>query len=220
MKTQRESISKSESAVRQEYNRLALIYDRRWQNYISKSLSFLLDFADFSTDTSILDVACGTGELAKLLLEKNPQQQITGVDISESMLEIARNKLDIYSNVSLYRASVTSLPFDNDSFDLVTCANAFHYFENPELTLIEMKRVLKPKGEIIILDWCRDYWVLKLCDLVFRSIDPAYQRCYTQKELEQLLVNSGFNLEKNSKVRFGSIWELIIVEGESDRKII
>ena len=211
MKTQRESISKSESAVRQEYNRLALIYDRRWQNYISKSLSFLLDFADFSTDTSILDVACGTGELAKLLLEKNPQQQITGVDISESMLKIACKKLEAYSNVSLLRASVTSLPFDNDSFDLIICANAFHYFENPELALTEMKRVLKPQGEIIILDWCRDYWVLKLLNPVFRFIYTAYQLCYTKAELEGLLKATGFDVEKDSKVRFGSVWELIAV---------
>ena len=210
MKTQKEIlISPSEDARKQEYDRLAPIYDRRWQNYISKSLSFLLNFADIDTSAIILDLACGTGELAKLLLEQNPQQQITGVDISESMLEIAHNKLDTYSNVSLLRASVTSLPFDNDSFDLIICANAFHYFENPELALTEMKRVLKPKGEVIILDWCRDYWVFKLCDLVFRFIDPAYQRCYTQKELEQLLTTSDFDVMKDKKLRFGFIWELI-----------
>ena len=213
MKTQRESISKSESAVRQEYDRLASIYDRRWQNYINKSLSFLVNFADIDPSATVLDLACGTGELARLLLEQNPQQQISGVDISESMLEIARNKLKTYPNVSLYRTSVTSLPFDNDSFDLVTCANAFHYFENPELALAEMRRVLKPKGELIILDWCRDYWVLKLLHPLFKFIDPAYQRCYTQTELalERLLKAAGFNVEKDSKVRFGSMWELMAV---------
>ena len=212
MKTQQESISKSESAVRQEYDRLASIYDRRWQNYINKSLSFLLDFADISSEAKLLDLACGTGELTRLLLEQNPQQQITGVDISESMLEIARKKLDTHPSVSFYCASVTSLPFDNDSFDLVICANAFHYFASPQLALIEMKRVLKPKGEILILDWCRDYWVLKLLHPAFKFIDPAYQRCYTQAELDRLLNAAGFNVEKDSKVRFGSIWELIAVK--------
>lgn len=211
MKTQRESISKSENAVRQEYDRLAPIYDRRWQNYINKSLSFLLDFADFPPNASILDVACGTGELAQLLLEQHSQQQITGVDISESMLQIARNKLDTHPNVSLHLASVKSLPFDNDSFDLVICANAFHYFENPELALTEMKRVLKPKGEVIILDWCRDYWILKLLHPWFKFIDPAYQGCYTRAELEGLSKTSGFNVEKDSKVFFGSIWKLMAI---------
>ena len=159
MKTQKESISLSESTVRQEYSRLAPIYDRRWQNYINKSLSFLLNFADLSSDASILDIACGTGEFTRIILEENPQQQITGVDISESMLEGEQNKLASYSNLSLHYGSVTSLPFDNDSFDLIICANAFHYFEKPQLALAEMKRVLKPNRRVIILDWCRDYWV-------------------------------------------------------------
>ena len=86
------------------------------------------------------------------------------------MLEVAQNKLNTYPNVNLHYGSVTSLPFDNDSFDLVICANAFHYFENPQLALTEMRRVLKdtasqmlkPTGEVIILDWCRDYWILKI----------------------------------------------------------
>lgn len=161
MKTRQEIlISASESAVRQEYDRLAPIYDRRWQNYINNSLSSLLNFTDIFTEARILDVACpkgyrseyGTGELTRLLLEQNPQQQITGVDISKAMLEIACDKLDAYPNVSLPHASVTSLPFDNDSFDLVICTNAFHYFASTQLALAETKRVLKPEGELIILD--------------------------------------------------------------------
>lgn len=212
MKTQKErSISPNESLVRQEYDRLAPIYDRRWYNYINKSLSFLVNFAHIPREESILDVACGTGEFARLLLEQNSQQQITGVDISEGMLEVARNKLDAYPHVSLDRASVTSLPFDNKSFDLVICANAFHYFVSPQLAIAEMKRVLKPKGKVIILDWCRDYWVLNLLNPLFNFIDPAYQCCYTQAELERLLKAAGFNVLKDRKVRFGFIWELMTV---------
>ena len=215
------SVSNAERLVCQEYNRLAPIYDRRWRNYINSSLSFLVNFADIPSEASILDLACGTGELAKLLLEQNPQQQITGVDISEAMLEIARNKLDAYPNVSLHNASVTSLPFDDNSFDLVICANAFHYFASPQLALAEMKRVLtpkgtasdifKPEGEVMILDWCRDYWVLKICDRIFRFIDPAYQHCYTQAQLNQLLKAAGFDVVKDSKVRLGIIWELMAI---------
>ena len=65
------------------------------------------------------------------------------------------------------------------------------------------------EGELIILDWCRDYWILKLLNPVFKFIDPAYQHCYTQAELERLLKATGFDVEKDSKVRFGSMWELI-----------
>ncbi len=204
-------VSKTERLICQEYNRLAPIYDTRWRNYLNGSLSFLLDFADIPSQVSIFDLACGTGELARLILEKNPQQDITGVDVSPAMLSIAKNKLEAYSQVRLYNASVTALPFDSQSFDLVICANAFHYFENPQLALAEMKRVVKPDGTVIILDWCRDYFLLQVLNSLFRFIDPAYQQCYTQRELEQLLITTGFDVVKNSKVRFGMIWELIAI---------
>ncbi|MDJ0635608.1 MAG: methyltransferase domain-containing protein [Xenococcaceae cyanobacterium MO_188.B29] len=205
-------LSRNETAARKEYNRLAPIYDLRWHNYINKSLSFLIDFAEIPSQISILDLACGTGELAKLLLTNNPQQQITGVDISDAMLAIAKNKLQVYPNIKLHNASVISLPYNSESFDLVVCANAFHYFEFPQLVLTEIQRVIKPDGRVIILDWCRDYIFSKIFDRLFKTIDPAYQQCYTQTELNQLLVAAGFDVIKNNKVHFGIIWELMAVE--------
>ncbi|VEP13474.1 Type 11 methyltransferase [Hyella patelloides LEGE 07179] len=203
--------SRIETAARNEYNRLAPIYDRRWYNYINNSLSFLQNWADISSEASILDLACGTGELAKLLLAKNPQQHITGVDISEKMLEIAKNKLQTYPNINLHNTSVTSLPFTDKSFDIVICANAFHYFEFPQLALTEIKRVLKLGGNVIILDWCRDYIFCKILNKWLKITDSAHQKCYTQKELNQLLIASDFKVTKNSKARFGTIWELMAI---------
>lgn len=205
------SVSKTERLVCQEYNLLAPIYDIRWRNYLARSLSFLLDFADISPQASILDLACGTGELARFILEKNPQQNITGVDISPAMLKIAQDKLEGYPQVKLCNTSATALPFDSQSFDLIICANAFHYFENTPVALAEIKRALKPNGNLIILDWCGDYWVLKLLNPLFKFIDPAYQQCYTQKKLERLLVNADFNLVKASKVQFNFTWELMAI---------
>ena len=203
--------SEIETIVSNEYNRLAPIYDRRWHNYLNNSLSFLLDFADIPKPAAILDLACGTGEFARLILETNPQQDLTGVDISAAMLAIGKDQLKAYSQVKLLNASATALPFDNECFDLVICANAFHYLESPPLALAEMRRVLKPKGTVIILDWCRDYLILKLCDRLFKILDPAYQQCYTQEELERLLIAAGFGVVKDSKVRFGVIWELMAI---------
>ena len=63
-------LSKSETTVRREYNRLAPLYDLRWYNYINKSLSFLVDFAEIPSQISILDLACGTGGIGKTLISK------------------------------------------------------------------------------------------------------------------------------------------------------
>ena len=203
--------SQIENAVTEEYNRLATIYDNRWDNYLSNSLSFLINWAEIPPEAAILDVACGTGEFAKLLLAKNPQQQITGIDISESMLEIAKEKLQAYSNANLYNTSVTSLPFADESFDIVVCASAFHYFASPQLALAQMKRVLKPQGKLIILDWCRDYFFLKIVDAWLKITDSAHQQCYTQAELNRMLSTANFNVIKQGKIRFGIIWELMAI---------
>lgn len=203
------SESSIETAVRDEYNKLASVYDRRWHNYISHSLSFLDNWVDIPSEASVLDLACGTGEFAKLLLTKNPQQHITGIDISKQMLAKAENKLRAYPNVKLQNAAVKNLPFGDASFEIVICANAFHYFEFPQQTLTEIKRVLKPNGKLIILDWCRDYVLMKILDAWLKIFNSAHQKCYTQAELNRLLLSTDFNVIKDEKTRFGIIWELM-----------
>ena len=82
-----------ETLVREQYNKKAKIYDRRWRGYLHKTLSFIKAWGQISPNETVLDVACGTGELERLLLLDNPQQRITGVDISEEMLRTAKQKL-------------------------------------------------------------------------------------------------------------------------------
>ncbi len=201
----------SESAVRQQYNQLASVYDRRWQHYITKTLLFLKQWAMIPAEARVLDLACGTGEFERLLLQENPDQFITGVDISEQMLVIAHQKLKSYPNVSLQIATASDLPFADSSFDTVVSANSFHYFDDPELALKEMKRVVRPGGRVVILDWCKDYFVCRVCDVLLQRFDPAHQQCYTQAEFHHLLNATGFRIQQATKVRFGLIWGLMVV---------
>ncbi|MBV6622594.1 MAG: class I SAM-dependent methyltransferase [Rivularia sp. (in: Bacteria)] len=201
----------SEKKVRAQYEQLAPIYDLRWHKYITNTLTFLYNWEQIDLQSTVLDVACGTGEFELLLLDKNPTQRITGVDISEKMLDIARNKCQDYPNVEFYKASANSLPFANHSFDVVVCANAFHYFEKPLVALSEIKRVVKPNGKLIILDWSKDFLVCRICDWMLQIFDPAHQQCYTQKELHQLLISADFKINRAAKVRFGAIWGLMVV---------
>lgn len=201
----------SESTVRQQYNQLASVYDRRWQHYITKTLLFLKQWVTIPAEARVLDLACGTGEFERLLLQDNPDQLITGIDISEQMLAIAHQKLKPYPNVSLQLATASDLPFADRSFDVIVSANSFHYFDNPELALKEMKRVVKPGGRVVILDWCKDYLVCRVCDALLQRFDPAHQQCYTQAELHNLLNATGFKIQQATKVRFGLIWGLMVV---------
>ncbi|MEM8501935.1 MAG: methyltransferase domain-containing protein [Cyanobacteria bacterium P01_D01_bin.1] len=203
----------TEAKVRQQYNRLADVYDQRWNAYITKTLDFFETWVNLSHAEKVLDVACGTGEFERIVLAKKPEQQIAGVDISEQMLAIAQRKLQPFPNVSFTVANASNLPFADQSFDVVVSANAFHYFDHPDIALREMRRVLKPSGRVIILDWCRDFLSCRVCDIFLKLIDPAHRQCYTQEEFHYLLATAGFEIESTEKARFSWIWGLMIATG-------
>lgn len=200
----------TETVVRQQYDQLAKVYDQRWNNYIFKTLSFLKDWAEISPQATLLDIGCGTGEFESLVLTEHSAQQMVGVDISEKMLEIAKQKCHAYSHVSFQTASASALPFPDHSFDIIVSASAFHYFDDPKAALGEMQRMLKPNGKVVILDWCKDYLFCRICDILLKVVDPAYQQCYTQSEFHNLLASTQFDVQRTTKVRFSLVWGLMI----------
>ena len=208
----------SEIKVRAQYEQLANIYDLRWRKYINNTLTFLCNWEQIDSQSTVLDVACGTGEFERLLLDKNPMQRIIGVDISEKMLDIAREKYRVYSNVEFHQTSANSIPFASHSFDVAVCANSFHYFEKPLVALSEIKRVVKPNGKLIILDWSKDFLVCRICDWILQIFDPAHQQCYTQEELHQLLISADFKINRAAMVRFGVVWGLMVVTALPDKR--
>ena len=95
----------------------------------------------------VLDVACGTGDMMVSLIEQGCT--VTGVDISEEMLDIARFKVQ---GSRLMVADAEHLPFEDNTFDAVTCAFGVRNFVHLEQGLGEMLRVLKPGGTMVILE--------------------------------------------------------------------
>lgn len=170
-----------ESRVKEQYDRLAGSYDERWRAYLSGTLAFLEDWLRLSGGERILDVACGTGELERRLLDDYPGLRVTGVDLSSSMLDVARGKLAAHGGVSFQEASAEDLPFPDGSFDVVVTASSFHYFSDPVASLGEMRRVLRTGGRAVVLDWCRDFLACRVCDAALKVLDPAYERCYVSE---------------------------------------
>jgi ubiquinone/menaquinone biosynthesis C-methylase UbiE len=212
----------TEVQVREQYNSIADIYDRRWRTYISNTLSFLKNWANIPATNTVLDIACGTGELESLLLNEEPNRSIVGIDISENMLAIAQNKCQKYPHVSFAIANASALPFPDSRFDTIVSANAFHFFDRPDIVLQEIKRVIKPEGKIVIIDWCRDFWWCKICNIYLKVVDRAHRQCYTQKEFHNLIINAKLRINRADKFRFGLFWGLMIVElmPEGDNKLI
>ena len=95
----------------------------------------------------VLDVACGTGDMAVELMKQGCS--VTGVDISEEMLAIAKGKVP---SATCLVADAEHLPFEDESFDAVTCAFGVRNFVHLEQGIREMLRVLKPGGRMVILE--------------------------------------------------------------------
>ncbi len=101
----------------------------------------------------VLELACGTGRLTNHLSSRlSASAQIIATDISADMLQIAKAKIK-KENVSFQQADAHSLPFENDSFDLVICQFGVMFFKDLSAALTEIKRVLKKDGRFIFSTW-------------------------------------------------------------------
>jgi len=198
--------------VRNEYNRLASEYDSRWGPYIDATLGAVHKAVEFQGDENVLDVPCGTGELERQLLTKWPNLGLTGVDVSTGMLAQAKEK-DKSERVKWIEADVADLPLPNEAFDCVICANSFHYFRTPQEAILEMCRVLRPGGQLVIVDWCDDYLTCKACSSWLRWRSRAFYRTYTLRACTSLVDNAGFEIETHHRFRISWLWGLMSVTG-------
>jgi demethylmenaquinone methyltransferase/2-methoxy-6-polyprenyl-1,4-benzoquinol methylase len=104
---------------------------------------------------SVLDVATGTGDMAILASKLLSAEKIIGIDISEGMLDIGKKKIEklgLQQRIELLKGDSETIIFDDNSFDAVTVAFGVRNFQDLELGLNEIKRVLKPGGKLVILE--------------------------------------------------------------------
>lgn len=206
------STAQQEEAVAKQYDRWARVYDVLWRRYENKTLPVVLHTASIRSGERVLDLACGTGELERRLVEAVPGATVVGVDISPAMIDRARSKLDGTPGVRFEWADVHRLPFEEDAFDVAICANSFHYFTHPEQVLEEAARVVRPGGRLVVLDWCRDYWTCRLMDTMLQWLDPAHHTCYTLGELIARLEAASFEVQNSFRYRFDFVWGMMGVE--------
>ena len=97
---------------------------------------------------NILDVGCGSGTVTKDIAHLT-KGRVIGIDGSSDMIEVAKNILKDYKNVELYISSAETIPFRDNTFDIVTCNLFFMWVDNPQKVINEMTRVTKPGGRVL-----------------------------------------------------------------------
>ncbi len=121
--------------------------DLKWRKKVLKMV------AD-KNPNSILDIATGTGDLA-ILMTKTKAEKIIGLDISDGMLEVGRQKIkaqNLSDRIEMVLGDSEKMPYGDNTFDAITVAFGVRNFENLEVGLSEILRVLKPNGIFVILE--------------------------------------------------------------------
>jgi len=179
--------------------------DKRWRRIVATRVREKL-----SSGARVLDVACGTGDLALTLFESTGARVI-GTDFCRPMLEIAAAKVS--RELPLIEGDALNLPFRDGSFDVVTIAFGLRNLASVEGGLAELRRVLKPGGWVAVLEFSRpaNAMLRPLFGLYFSKVLPlmgglisgshyAYsylpasvQKFPDQKELSLLMQRAGFD---------------------------
>jgi ubiquinone/menaquinone biosynthesis C-methylase UbiE len=110
----------------------------------------LVDRVEPRPGQSILDIACGTGVVARMVGERIGVGRIVGLDLNAGMLAVARSAPTTGAPIEWRQGSALSLPFDDASFDVVLCQLGFQFFPDKPLALREMRRVLVPSGRVAL----------------------------------------------------------------------
>jgi ubiquinone/menaquinone biosynthesis C-methylase UbiE len=142
----------SKDDVRRIYARLSRIYDSWGMLTESKAVDKAFLLAGIRNGESILEVAVGTGRVFERIVSANKDGKNEGIDLSPDMLNVARKRLRRHSNYTLQVADTYSLPYPDDTFDLVMNSYMFDLLPEEDFSrvLLEFKRVLKPGGRTVI----------------------------------------------------------------------
>ena len=109
------------------------------------------DAAGIAPGNRVLDVACGTGVLARSVADRvGPTGSVIGLDVNENMLSVARTKAP---EIDWRTGNAEELPFNSKEFDVVVCQFALMFFRDRVAALREMARVLKPNGRLALAVW-------------------------------------------------------------------
>ncbi len=113
----------------------------------------ILSMLGFNRAAAIIDLGTGTGRMLELLAKRG--EQLWGIDTSRDMLALARARIERthLKHVQVRQADIYALPFANGSADLITIHQVLHYLDDPLRALLEARRVLKPGGRMIIVDF-------------------------------------------------------------------
>ncbi len=178
---------------------------------------------------SVLDCACGTGDLTQAFARFSKAAHIVGSDYTPNMLEVARHKREhlhnqLQSRIEYLQADAQQLPFEDQSFDVVSIAFGIRNVQDPDKAMGEFYRVLKPDGRLMILEfgqpgfppmrWFNTFycgtvmprtatWIARDRSGAYKYLPRSVKSFKTRPEMEQSYAQAGFEQVWSKPLTFG-----------------
>lgn len=154
---------------------LSFNIDRSWRRRLVKKVCA-------AKSSEVLDLACGTGDVTLSLAKKGIK--VTGMDISEKMLDIAKSKKHSVGEIAFINAPADSIPFPDDSFDAVTISFGIRNFDHRPKCIEEIHRIIRPGGIVAILEFTipqNKLWK-SIYTFYFRKFLPAIGKTVSRQQ--------------------------------------
>jgi ubiquinone/menaquinone biosynthesis C-methylase UbiE len=205
-------MNQQQEEIREQQKQSWNKFSAGWKKWDTMTMDFLKPMGDViihairpSGNQHILDIAAGTGEPGLTIASMIKAGKVTITDLSEDMLNIAREKANMrdIENISTKACDVCDLPFDDNSFDAISCRFGFMFFPDMQLAANELFRVLKPGGRFATSVWDgpdKNFWVTAMMGTINKHMElpppspeaPGMFRCAKPGLMKTIFEKAGF----------------------------
>lgn len=200
-------------------------WDEFTMNFLKPMGDKIIEALQVKEDDHVLDIACGTGEPGLTIAALAPKGKVTGTDLAEKMLVIAKENAahKQLKNYETNACDVCELPYEQNHFDKISCRMGFMFFPDMQLASDEMYRVLKSGGMMATSVWStgdKNAWVTNIMGTISKNMQlpppvpgaPGMFRCGNTGFIKSIMEKSGFkNIHEQTvsgKVRYAGFEEM------------
>ena len=206
MKQELEQISRQQKESWNKFSSGWKKWDELFMDFLKPMGIEISNQLDPKETETILDVAAGTGEPGLTIASKLKSGKVVITDLAEHMLEIARENAEQRGirNIKIQACDVSELPFEDNTFDAISCRFGFMFFPDMSLAAKEMTRVLKPGGRISTSVWNvpeKNFWITAILGTIQRNMElpppppgsPGMFRCANDGLMSDIFRDAGLN---------------------------